>query len=301
MNRHLLSLSLLFLTTPASAQLSERVAAPVAPRGSNLISFLPPAPDEACVFTDENFKGVRYCFKAQENMPLPDGLSKQISSFLIPYGYELSLFERTLSDTGYRPPHILCRVIQIDANVSYNGTVRLNGGCTADPAADNRATSASFRKMPNITDAQRKAAWRKWPAVDDRSCAVKLWPRFASPQDKITQRFDEMGRDFCFGTFFDMNNIAEYRWSEVPSTINWKILLGGVLIRSRTVQVRLFEKINLGGLSVTLTCGRHELGFLMQKVSSADITILSTPVASCPDAPQSVATWDPTLVPTRRP
>jgi hypothetical protein len=290
------------VSSNAAAQVSRDLGAPVQRAPGNFgdrFVRLPPQPTQACVFTEEASRGQRYCFGVQAKTSLPREVTRRVSSFLIPYGYGLKLYEVSFRDNGFGRKTdvvetLLCNVRSHQPNEAYGGPVTLNGGCNDVPDGNNRANYAELFKLEDITDAQRTSAWRNWAKTDNGACAVKILNNEARPAGNYVAAFDGLDRMPCYGTYFPLDDLSQFQ----PYGSPLKDAIVAMIIRSPYVTVRIYEDTARRGRSLNLVCGNYRFaGGMDKQISSAEITITAAP-NTCQAANTEITAWEGIVFPS---
>jgi hypothetical protein len=247
---HKIIVSLLAASLPIAVQaqnMERPVISGTLQRQPLLVKLAPPQPTQACIFSQEVQTGRRTCFEPTNGIqPIP--ADTKIGSFMLPYGYQISF----KADTGERDiarqqpiyTHV-CGMLQIDANLAYNGG-------TVMTSCKSPIVAIEYKKMPNITDEQRRLAWRQWATNDIKSCAYKTLSSGAPASTDYRAAFDALGRDECYGAW-----IAPAGLLGQPRTIGG---LRHIIIRSPYARLRLFDQADGPyGNYRDLTCGIHSI------------------------------------------
>lgn len=294
------------------ARTQRDLAAPLS--GRTPFQIRRPMPVQACLATLPHFAGSRTCFGAGEYISLAPGAGgNSTASFFIPYGYQISFFDNaTVPGAQNSNLRFLCEYQQRSTERFTSGASLSNGlarpdnngpfgykTCLGPFQRENLATIVTFRKIPDISDAQRTAVWANWETNDNDFCAVNIFYWSSLVDHPIApNRPNPSDRSKCFGTKTDLSDLTRHTFRAVPSGIegNLKTHFGTVEIASRYVSITFFERINQTGRSLTLGCGRYSVsGALVGQLSSARIDVSPQPATTCATQSETKSAWDPSL------
>jgi hypothetical protein len=306
------------ISSQARAQTTERInqerlAAPFAKvQGFGLLQN---RPVKACFYTGVRYQGFRACFDPPANpdaiVPFDDPFKSHIVSFNLPYGYEMSLYKEGSATTLTAAPELLCTFRNRSRSRYTFGVDALQSAageapdltrpydfsyCLGPNQRADVATRFSFKKIADITDAQRAAVWENWEQNDRENCAFRVYPSMlvqTGPQPN-PRRPTQSDRSRCYGFRHELTDLAQiFHDNERDNPITLKDDFAQLRISSRYSMVQLGDRANFGGKSLILGCGDYQFSQAMSRqIAAAHVMILTNPAVSCAQRMETISSWD---------